>query len=184
MEWLRIMIRRTTLLRAVAALLFSSTARHEEARKEEDSERSASLRQEADADADAHNELWRVSHYHETGNLMSFPTIYNPSMARAREHSSAAAGGNATGGNASVTGVSPALLWVNTLISSVALCAALVSGAMAWWEAKEVKQLQIQVMYSNALLLRAGIMLPGDFTYGPEGNLEYRPKSPPKQQEK
>lgn len=41
--------------------------------------------------------------------------------------------------------------------------------------ARETRQLQIQVMDHNALLLRAGILLPSDETYGPAGNLTYQP---------
>ena len=44
--------------------------------------------------------------------------------------------------------------------------------------ARETKQLQIQVMDMNALALRAGLLLPSDETYGPAGNLLYKP--PPK----
>lgn len=43
--------------------------------------------------------------------------------------------------------------------------------------AREAKQLQIQVMDHNALLLRAGILQAGDETYGPAANLTYvKPK--------
>lgn len=42
--------------------------------------------------------------------------------------------------------------------------------------AHETKQLQIQVMDQNALLIREGLRQPGDTVYGPAGNLEYKPK--------
>lgn len=42
--------------------------------------------------------------------------------------------------------------------------------------ARETKQLQIQVMDQNALLIREGLKQPGDTTYGPAGNLEYKPR--------
>lgn len=60
--WLRIIVRHATLLRAIAALLSSSTARHEEARREKEERRAAELRHEGDADAMAHNELWQTLH--------------------------------------------------------------------------------------------------------------------------
>lgn len=40
----------------------------------------------------------------------------------------------------------------------------------------EAKQIQIQLMYTNAILIREGVVHSGDEVYGPEGNLEYRPK--------
>lgn len=42
--------------------------------------------------------------------------------------------------------------------------------------AREAKQLQIQVMDHNALLLREGLLQPTDETYGPAGNLAYKRK--------
>ena len=62
MEWLKIAVRPSTLLRAVAALLWSSTSRHEEARREKNPDRARELRKEGDADAEAHNEMWEASH--------------------------------------------------------------------------------------------------------------------------
>lgn len=62
MEWLKIVVRRSTLLRAIAALLWSSSTRHEEARRESDLGRSQQLREEAEGDATAHNELWNTHH--------------------------------------------------------------------------------------------------------------------------
>jgi hypothetical protein len=38
---------------------------------------------------------------------------------------------------------------------------------------KEYKQIQVQLMYSNAIMLREGLAKPGDMVFGPEGNLEY-----------
>ncbi len=42
--------------------------------------------------------------------------------------------------------------------------------------ARETKQLQIQVMDQNALMIREGFKQPGDTVYGPAGNLEYKHK--------
>lgn len=41
---------------------------------------------------------------------------------------------------------------------------------------RETKQLQIQVMDQNALLIREGLKQPTDETYGPAANLEYAPR--------
>lgn len=78
--------------------------------------------------------------------------------------------------SASVSGVPPNLFWVNTLLTGCAIVLAVVASGTSWWLAKEVKQLQIQVMDQNALALRNGWRQPTDEVYGPAGNLEYRPK--------
>lgn len=75
--------------------------------------------------------------------------------------------------NASVTGVPPNLFWANTLVSGCAIVIAIVAACAAWWNAKEAKQVQVQLMYTNAILLREGLVRSGDMVYGPEGNLEY-----------
>lgn len=46
--------------------------------------------------------------------------------------------------------------------------------AAALQVAKEYKQIQIQLMYANAIMLREGIVKDGDMVYGPEGNLMYK----------
>jgi hypothetical protein len=59
-------------------------------------------------------------------------------------------------------------------LSTAAMVTALWSIHESDGAARETKQLQIQVMDHNALLLREGILKPTDETYGPAGNLEYR----------
>lgn len=65
-------------------------------------------------------------------------------------------------------------LMMCAILSGVAVVAAIVSGIVAWENSKEAKQVQIQLMYANAIMLREGLVQPGDMVYGPEGNLEYR----------
>ena len=60
------------------------------------------------------------------------------------------------------------------IFSVTALCVALFSGTIAWWEGRQMQQVQIQLMYMNAIALREGLVQPGDMVYGPEGNLEYK----------
>lgn len=60
------------------------------------------------------------------------------------------------------------------IFSVAALCMALFAGAIAFWEGREMRQVQIQLMYANAIMLREGMVQPGDMVYGPEGNLEYK----------
>ena len=81
-------------------------------------------------------------------------------------------------GNSSITQVesSKLLPWLmmTCVLSAMALSFALFASASAWWSAKEFKQVQVQLMYSNAIMLREGLVKPGDMVYGPEGNLEYK----------
>jgi hypothetical protein len=63
---------------------------------------------------------------------------------------------------------------LSLIFSVAALCLALFSGTIAWWEGRQMQQVQIQLMYMNAIALREGLVQPGDMVYGPEGNLEYK----------
>ena len=63
---------------------------------------------------------------------------------------------------------------MSLIFSVAALCIALFSGVISWWTAREYRQVQIQLMYANAIMLREGLVQPGDMVYGPEGNLEYK----------
>ena len=57
--------------------------------------------------------------------------------------------------------------------SGVAFALSIASGMVAWWNIKEAKQVQVQLMYTNALMIREGMVKPGDMVFGPEGNMEY-----------
>lgn len=63
------------------------------------------------------------------------------------------------------------------VLSALALAFSLFAAASAWWSAKEAKQVQVQLMYQNAIMLREGMIHSGDMVYGPEGNLEYSGKA-------
>lgn len=67
-------------------------------------------------------------------------------------------------------------LMLCAILSGVAVTMAIFATIWASMSARETKQLQIQVMDHNALLIREGLMQPTDETYGPAGNLEYRHK--------
>lgn len=69
------------------------------------------------------------------------------------------------------------------IFCGVAVAMSLVSGASAWWMAREFKLIQVQLMYTNALLIRGGLVQPGDMVFGPEGNLlfdgtKFKPEKP------
>lgn len=71
-------------------------------------------------------------------------------------------------------------------LSILAVVASVAAFVTALWSihesdraAREAKQLQIQVMDHNALLLREGLLQPTDETYGPAGNLAYKRKEKP-----
>jgi hypothetical protein len=60
------------------------------------------------------------------------------------------------------------------VFGSIAIVISLVSIYATSILIREAKQVQIQLMYANAIMLRDGIVQPGDMVYGPEGNLEYK----------
>jgi hypothetical protein len=63
---------------------------------------------------------------------------------------------------------------VALVFSSIAIVLALVDLYATGMMLREAKQVQIQLMYANAIMLREGLVQPGDQVYGPEGNLEYK----------
>jgi hypothetical protein len=60
------------------------------------------------------------------------------------------------------------------VFSSIGIVISIFTLLETWSLAREAKQVQIQLMYANAIMLREGMVQPGDQVYGPEGNLEYR----------
>jgi hypothetical protein len=60
------------------------------------------------------------------------------------------------------------------VFSSIAIVLSIVDFYATSLLIREAKQVQIQLMYANAIMLREGLVQPGDQVYGPEGNLEYK----------
>lgn len=60
------------------------------------------------------------------------------------------------------------------ILSGVAVSMSIFAIIWAALSAQQTRQLQIQVMDHNALLIREGLMQPTDEVYGPGGNLEYK----------
>lgn len=81
--------------------------------------------------------------------------------------------------SASVTQVesSKLLPWLMlaAVLSGTSLTGAVAALLLAHYSYEETRQLQIQVMDHNALLIREGLAQPTDEVYGPAGNLEYKP---------
>jgi len=77
-----------------------------------------------------------------------------------------------------LTETSKLLPWLMMCCLLSGFACALATGSIIWasMSARETKQLQIQVMDQNALLIREGLKQPGDTVYGPAGNLEYKPR--------
>lgn len=65
-------------------------------------------------------------------------------------------------------------LMLCAILSGFALAGSVVAGYVGLQQIKEAKQVQVQLMYLNAIMLREGMVQPGDMVYGPEGNLEYK----------
>jgi hypothetical protein len=79
-----------------------------------------------------------------------------------------------------LTETSKLLPWLMfcAMLSGTAVALAVFAIIWASLSAHETRQLQIQVMDQNALLIREGLAQPTDTTYGPAGNLEYKPHKP------
>ena len=63
---------------------------------------------------------------------------------------------------------------VALVFGTIAIVLTLVNTYVTVWQIHEAKQVQVQLMYANAIMLREGLVQPGDMVYGPEGNLEYK----------
>lgn len=148
------------LIAAMTALQFWGDHLHEAARQESaDSSKAEKIRAEAEDVFAARKSLWSQYQGDEVnlGSQASAP------------HASAS--------NASITGVPPNMLWANTIFVGATFVLSIIAIYIALWNIKEAKQVQIQLMYTNALMIREGLVQPGDMVYGPEGNLEYNGKS-------
>lgn len=84
---------------------------------------------------------------------------------------------NANVNRTTITEHSKLLPWLMLccILSGTAIALSVFSLIWAGMSARETKQLQIQVMDHNALLIREGLAQPTDEMYGPAGNLEYKP---------
>jgi hypothetical protein len=63
---------------------------------------------------------------------------------------------------------------IATVFGAMAIIISLVAIYATSMLIREAKQVQIQLMYANAIMLREGLIQTGDMVYGPEGNLEYK----------
>lgn len=192
MQWLKIAVRKSTLLRAIAALLSSSTARHEEARHTQDPKRALELRKEGDADAEAHNELWEADHggavvRNESVNGNSAPTQITKIELPERVEKT-------------VVWIIPTLITFTVIVSACGVVMGIDIAdrsnrdqaaherldAFSREEAKRTQELHdalqdLQRQYRMTELKlddwtvvahRAGLQLPGDYTRGPQGDLD------------
>lgn len=69
-------------------------------------------------------------------------------------------------------------LMLCAILSGASIVLSGVCGVAVYLNYQETRQLQIQVMDHNALLIREGLAQPTDEVYGPAGNLEYKPHLP------
>jgi type IV secretory pathway TraG/TraD family ATPase VirD4 len=66
-----------------------------------------------------------------------------------------------------------AAAFVACFLSSAAWVTSQTAAIAAERNVREAKQVEVQLMYTNALMIREGLVRPGDMVFGPEGNLEY-----------
>jgi len=91
-------------------------------------------------------------------------------------NSSAATGGSVHEGNIKIV---PWLVFTSVL-SGISLATAIFMMIQYAQIQNDMARMSVHVMSNDALLLREGILQPGDKWYGPEGNLEYGRKDQPK----
>jgi hypothetical protein len=160
-----------TIRKAIEALLMAGDREHEEARRTQ-GEESRSHRESAEEFHAAKQDLWAAEH-----------GIERPSMKNCSDDS-------VHGNSAPVQSVrnAPHTQTVNIsdrAVSIVAFGLAVAAFVVSIWAYKQsadtndraitnLRQVQVQLMYANAIMLREGIVQPGDMVYGPEGNLEYK----------
>lgn len=73
-------------------------------------------------------------------------------------------------------------LMMCAILSGVSLAFSIASSVCCWWLAHEYHVLQIIVQDQDALMIREGFKQPQDSVWGPQANLEYKPRD--KAQEK
>lgn len=61
------------------------------------------------------------------------------------------------------------------ILSAAAVVLSVITSIACYLIFQEQRQIQVQVMDHNALLIREGLAQPTDEVYGPAGNLEYKP---------
>lgn len=162
----RLSLRHADIL--ISALKDESMLLHAKAAREpENSDAEQDLRRQAnqrDAEADAIRDTM-----HKARLAGDVHTTRNDGCAVDQRHAS---------GNSSIVQMesNKLLPWlmIMAMFSAVAMVIAIGAGMCAWWASKEFKQVQVQLMYTNAIMLREGLVQPGDMVYGPEGNLEYK----------
>jgi len=152
------------LVAAIHALQFWGDHLHEEARREPDKEKSDKIREEADDAFSARKSLWSQMQGETVSPIISASERANLNNTQIHE------------GNIKVV---PWLIFT-ALLSGISLATAIFILIEFAQMQNNMARMAVHLMSSDALMLREGIMQPGDQWAGPEGNLEYGLKDKPK----
>lgn len=157
------------IVAAMTALQFWGDHLHEAARQQSDPAKAETIRAEAEDAFAARKSLWSQYQGDDVKDSSTWAT------GRANAASAAVHEGN--------TKLVPWLV-LTAILSGFALATGIfVMVQFAQMENNQAR-MAVHIMSNDALLLREGIMQPGDQWYGPEGNLEYGRKDQPKQRNK
>lgn len=149
---------------AVAALQFWGDHLHEEARRESDKSKADEIRKEAETAFAARKSLWTQFQGEEVSGSTWATGRANAASASVHE------------GN---TKLVPWLM-IMALFSGFGMAASLFGLLRTQQQndvvslmQNEMARMRVHIMSNDALLLREGVMKPGDQYWGPEGNIEY-----------
>ena len=168
MERIWLWLKQKTIAKALEALLKAGDDEHEKARHS-----SGALANEHRAEAEefhaAKADLWAAQHKHEQPSLMN--------------HGSIVSAPHSSGANAAVhEGNTKLVPWLvlTAILSGFSICANWIMTKIPVARENNQARMAVHLMSNDALLLREGIIQPGDQWAGPEGNLEYGRKDQPR----
>jgi hypothetical protein len=154
---------------AVTALQFWGDRLHEEARQQTDPKKAEAIREEAEDAFAARKSLWAQYQGDEVN------------------HGAQASAPHATASSAAVhEGNTKLVPWLvfTAMLSGFSLATCIFVMVQFAQMQNNMARMGVHIMSSDALLLREGILQPGDQWAGPEGNLEYGRKDQPKPRKK
>lgn len=154
---------------AVTALQFWGDHLHDDARHQTDKEKADKIRAEAEDAFAARKSLWAQYKGEEVNDSSTWAT------------------GRANAASASVhEGNTKLIPWL--VLTAILSGFSLATGIFVMIQFAQMENNQarmaVHLMSNDALLLREGILQPGDQWYGPEGNVEYGRKDQPRQRAK
>jgi hypothetical protein len=171
MQWRNITIKLCTLRRAIVALLWSSTQQHHNASMESDKEKSNIFRREADADAAAYKELWRAEHSRSNIHDESVKSSESSHVQIVKLEAGERLGKIAFW-------LIPMFIFQMLVIAACGVVMGLNISEqhelIRHFDAldRQSRMTELKLDDWTVVLHRAGLQLPGDYTRGPQGNMD------------